>query len=278
MSTQPPEFDAAIAAYYRHSAEEHRLEEGPFLLEALRTRELIKRHAPAPPATVLDVGGAAGAYALWLASAGYTVHLLDPAPNHVAAAQRQSALSSSPLASCVIGDARNLPFSDECADVLLLLGPLYHLTSSADRARALSEAARVLKPGGVLLAAAISRYGSALDGLARELYDDPRFAAMVDQDLSDGQHRNATTRLDYFTTAYFHRPEDLRAEVSSAGFLLHGLYGIEGPAWILPDLAARLNDPRRKETVLRVARLLESEPTVLATSAHLLAVGRKPSS
>jgi SAM-dependent methyltransferase len=276
MRGQPLEFDAAIAAYYRQAAEEHRLEEGPFLLEALRTRELIERHVPAAPATVLDIGGAAGAYALWMAAAGFAVHLLDPAPHHVAEAERRSAASEKRLASCMIGDARNLPFADGSAEVVLLLGPLYHLTSAGDRARALEEAARVLKPEGVLFAGAISRCGSALDGLARELFEDPLFDAMAEQDLRDGQHRNATARLDYFTTAYFHRPEDLRAEVVSAGLVVDGLYGIEGPGWILSDLAARLADPRRQEMVVRVARLLESEPSVQAASAHLLAVGRRP--
>lgn len=56
MDGQAPEFDANIAEYYRQAPEERRLEQGAFLLEALRTRELIERHAPAAPATVLDVG------------------------------------------------------------------------------------------------------------------------------------------------------------------------------------------------------------------------------
>jgi SAM-dependent methyltransferase len=276
MNAPSPEFDPAIAEYYRDWAEESRLEQGAFLLESLRTRELIERHVPAPPATVLDIGGAAGAYALWLAGAGYTVHLLDAAPRLVAEAERRSATNSRPLASCRVGDARNTGFPDASADVVLLLGPLYHLTAAQDRARALDEAARVLKPGGLLFAAAISRWASTLDGLARDLFGDPAFAAIVEQDLRDGQHRNPTAKLDYFTTAYFHRPEDLRAEVLVAGFTLDGLYGIEGPGWMLPDIASRLADARRRADLLRVARTLESEPAVLGLSAHLLAVARRP--
>ncbi len=276
MNERLPEFDAAIAAYYEQWPEESRLEEGPFLLESLRTRELIERHAPAPPATVLDVGGAAGAYALWLADKGYSVHLLDPISRLVAEAERRSAVNSRPLASCRVGDARNLPFPDETAELVLLLGPLYHLTAAPDRARALHETARVLKPGGRLLAAAVSRWGSALDGLARDLFHDPNFAAIMEQDARDGQHRNLSGRPDYFTTAYFHRPEDLRAELIDAGFLMDELFGIEGPGWILPDVAARMADPRRRADLLRVARLVESEPSILGASAHLLAVARRP--
>jgi ubiquinone/menaquinone biosynthesis C-methylase UbiE len=276
MDKQPLDFDSSIAEYYGQAPEECRLEEGAFLLEALRTRELIERHAPAPPATVLDIGGAAGAYALWLAEAGYSVHLLDPIPRLVAEAERRSASHPRPLASCGVGDARNLPFPDETADLVLLLGPLYHLTSAHDRAGALDEAARVLKPGGCLFAAAVCRWASALDGLARDLFRDPQFAAIAEQDARDGQHRNVSGRLDYFTTAYFHRSEDLRAEVLDAGLEMVGLFGIEGPGWILPDVAERLADGRRREDLLRVARLLESEPSMLAASAHLLAVAHKP--
>jgi len=164
------------------------------------------------------------------------------------------------------------------AEVVLLLGPLYHLTDANDRARALREAARVLKPGGRLFAAAISRCGSALDGLARDLFSDPAFAAIVELDLRDGQHRNPTAKLDFFTTAYFHRPQDLLTEVLSAGFPEAEVIGIEGPGWILPDINERLADPRRRADLLRVARRLESESSVQASSAHLLAVARKAAS
>jgi ubiquinone/menaquinone biosynthesis C-methylase UbiE len=272
----PKSFDRVITDYYERAPEEARLEQGPFQLEEARTRELIQRFAPPPPGIIVDVGGAAGAYALWLAQAGYTVHLLDPVPRLVAEARRRSAAAGSPLASCRVGDARALDVPAETADVVLLLGPLYHLTDPADRAQSLQEATRVLKRGGRLFAAAISRWASALDGLARDLLQDPRFGLIVEQDLRDGQHRNPTERLDYFTTAYFHRPEELAAEVRAAGLALNGVYGIEGPGWILPDVAERMGDAHRRATLLKVARMLETEPAVLGTSAHLLAVAQRP--
>src|SRR5918999_1269085 len=152
--SSPPEFDPTIRTYYDQAPEETRLEVGPSQLEELRTRELIERYAPAPPATVLDVGGAAGAYAAWLADKGYTVHLVDAVPRLVAEARRRSSSPARPIASCEIGDARSLPFPPASAEIVLLLGPLYHLTAAGDRARALAEASRVLEPGGLLFAAA----------------------------------------------------------------------------------------------------------------------------
>lgn len=277
MTQQPlSDLDAAIADYYAQAPEEDRLQHGAAALEAARTRELLQRHAPAPPAVVLDVGGGAGAYSFWLTELGYTVHLIDAAPRLIAEARRRGT-GNRPLASYRVGDARALEFPDQSADVVLLLGPLYHLPDAGDRARALAEASRVLKPGGWFFGAVISRWASALDGLARDLFQDPRFALIVQRDLEEGQHRNPTERIDYFTTAYFHRPSDATAEVEAAGFTNPQIYGIEGPAWLLSDIDDRMRDPRRRADLLKVLRQLESEPSLLGVSAHLLVVAQKPS-
>jgi ubiquinone/menaquinone biosynthesis C-methylase UbiE len=270
--TQIPE---EITRYYEEVAEEGRLAAGPGKLEFERTKEIVQRYLPPAPATVIDVGGASGPHALWLAGMGYTVHLIDPVPRHVEEAQRLSEASPHQMESCQVGDARELPFNDEMADVALLLGPLYHLTDAAERLRSLREAHRVLKPGGVLFAAAISRCASALDGIARDLFATPAFAGIVQQDLELGQHRNATANWDYFTTAYFHRPEELRSEVTEAGFECLPVFGIEGPGWLFADFDQRWAEPRKREDLMRVARMMEQETSIVGLSAHLLAVGRK---
>jgi SAM-dependent methyltransferase len=271
----PARVDPAIGAYYDHAPEESRLEMGAFRLEEARTRELILRHAPAPPATVLDIGGAAGAYAFWLAELGYDVRLIDAAPRLVAIAQDRNQHAAHPLVSCTVGDARAILEAAESADVVLLLGPLYHLVDARDRHRALVEAARVLRANGVLIGAGISRWASALDGLSRDALSDAAFARIVERDLLDGQHRNPTDALEYFTTAYFHRPDELRAEVSDAGFDVQGLYGVEGPGWMLPNFMERWNDERGRNNLLRVARMLESEPAMMGSSAHLVVAASK---
>jgi len=264
-----------IARYYQEVAEERRLAEGPSQLEFARTKEVLQRYLPPPPATILDLGGAAGAYALWLADRGYQVHLIDPVPRLVEEARRRSEASPNRIHTCQVGDARDLKFNDGVATGVLLLGPLYHLTETAERLRALREVYRVLRPGGVMFAAAISRYASALDGVARDLFADPSFAAIVRQDLAEGQHRNETGKWDYFTTAYFHRPDELQAEVVSVGFNCQAVLGLEGPGWVLSDFAERWADTRKREDLLRVARALEREVSIVGLSAHLLAVGTK---
>jgi SAM-dependent methyltransferase len=263
-----------VLDYYDRFPEESRLASGPFKLEFERTKDMLTRFLPPAPARVIDVGGAAGTYSAWLTERGYDVHLIDATPRLVVEARQRNATLRKPIASISLGDARSLPEPDRSAAVVIIMGPLYHLPSSGDRLTALREAHRVLTPGGTVVTAAISRYASALDGLARKVLD-PAFLRIRDQDLIDGQHRNPTDTLNYFTTAYFHRPEDLRAELEEAGFSAVEVMGVEGVAWMFADFESRWADEALRQDILNVARALEAEPSVVGVSAHLLGIGRK---
>jgi ubiquinone/menaquinone biosynthesis C-methylase UbiE len=267
---------AEMFDHYRQARESGRLFNGAGELERARTQDILLRHLPPPPATVLDIGGAAGAYALWLARAGYTVHLFDPVEHHV-----QQALAASgdqpdyPIASCSIGDARNINKPDACAEAILLLGPLYHLTARQDRLTALQEAHRLLKPGGLIFAASISRFASLMDGLARDLVSDPIFVSILAQDLQSGQHRNPTQSPEYFTTTFLHHPDELKQEMQDAGFEVQKLIGVEGPAWFMSSLPEHWKVPEKRQRLLDLLRTVEQDPYILGVSAHPMAIGRK---
>jgi SAM-dependent methyltransferase len=268
-----------MGAYYDRGAEQGRLGDWG-RLEFVRTRELLARFLPAAPATVLDVGGAAGAYALPLAAEGYEVHLLDPVALHVEQARAASeGQPDAPLASVAVGDARELPFADESADAVLMLGPLYHLTEAADRARALREARRTLRPGGLLAAAAITRFASTLDGVAQGFLLEPGFEEIVERDLADGQHRNPGADPRWFTTAYFHHPEELEREVAAAGFDVRAVLAVEGAVGAAAEthaLDAWIDDPAKREVLLRAIRRVEAEPSLLGASPHVMALATRP--
>src|SRR6266850_2312690 len=175
-----PEPPSEVSAYYATFAEESRLATGASRLEFERTKDILARLLPPAPGPIVDVGGAAGAYSFWLADRGYDVHLVDASARLVEEARSRNARAPRPIASLSVADARSLP------------------QESASAAA-----------GGFVSVAAISRYASALDGLARKLTRDPRFLEIRNRDLIDGQHRNDTERGDYFTTAFFHRPDEL---------------------------------------------------------------------
>ena len=263
-----------IEAHYLEGREARRLREGAGELEFVRTMAILARELPPPPAVVLDVGGAAGVYAIPLAARGYRVSLIDPVALHVEQAREAAAAAGVEFAAAVQGDARNLPQAEASADVVLLLGPLYHLTERGDRLAALREAKRVLRPGGVVVAAGISRFASLIDGVASGYFADPAFRDIIAADLASGQHRNPTHHPAYFTTAFFHRPDDLEAEVREAGFSGAILAAVEGPVWSTAGFTAAWADPPQRAALLEFLASVERERSILGASAHFLAVGR----
>jgi ubiquinone/menaquinone biosynthesis C-methylase UbiE len=268
-----------MLCHYDQVSESSRLSTGVFQIERARTEELILRHLPPPPATVFDIGGGAGAYALWLAARGYAVHLLDPVLKHVEQARAGSMKQAeSPLASAEIGDARQISFSDNSADAVLLLGPLYHLLERDDRLEALREAERVVRPGGFVWGAGISRFASLFDSLSTGFFSDPVFATILTRDLAEGQHRNPTDNPAYFTDAYFHRPGELSREFLAAGFEVVSVVAIEGPGWLARDFDQLWKDRAQRERLLDYVRKVEREPSILGASAHIMCIGRKRSS
>jgi len=265
-----------VMSHYELNNERQRLSIGTGQLEFERSKELITRHLPEKPATILDVGGAAGVYSLWLATEGHEVHLVDPVPFLVEQAKEASAAQKNAhIKSISVGDARRLEFPQSFADIVLLMGPMYHLVEKSERLIALSEAHRVLKKSGFLIVAAISKFASTLDGFVQGYMDDPKFVEIAAQDLADGQHRNPFDDLSYFTTAFFHHPDELRREIGEAGFALQNTFAVEGFGWMLQNFEDHWNNPKRRERLLRFIRSTETEPSMIGISAHLLAAAQK---
>ena len=232
-------------------------------LEFLRVQELVRRFLPKPPARVLDVGGATGIHAKWLADDGYVIHMIDPVPNHVNAAAQHGGYS------VALGDARALDEPDDSADAVLLFGPLYHLVDHADRLLALRESVRVVRPGGQVMAAAISRHAPVIEfgataGIASKDLETWR------QILATGHHDNEP---DGFTAAHFHTAEELTDELRDAGLSDVTVLGIEGPTTPALDAAPLEQLSQLLPSAVLCARLLESEPQVIGASPHLLALG-----
>lgn len=242
-------------------------------LTRLRTWELFDRLLPPPPAVILDVGGGPGIHAEHLASRGYEVRLFDPVPCHIDEA-RGRATAGLVTFSAREGEARDLPVGNEAADVVLLMGPIYHLTDAADRAAALAEARRVLRPGGRLLVEVISRFAWVLECAYEENLDDQarwlEFDANIETGMSNPPDRIPAGGFH----AYFHRPDEARSEVASARFENVEAVSVESIGATLPDLARRLAEDR--ERVLRIIRLVEREPSLLGASPHILITATKP--
>ncbi|QFY11887.1 methyltransferase domain-containing protein [Nonomuraea phyllanthi] len=254
-----------LLAYYGQDREHARLREGRGRLELWRTQDVLRRVLPPAPARVLDVGGGPGTHAEWLSADGYEVELLDPIALHVRHASRLSGVTAR------LGDARHLPVPDASVDAVLLLGPLYHLHERADRVRALAEARRAVRPGGVVAAATINRYAAMHDTIYHGHYLQERERRAVHAALADG----IMLSPGHGFTAYMHDPEEVPGEFADAGFAEAVRYGLEGAFWLYGDVGDWLDDPERRELMLDAQRSMESVPSLLGVSGHLLTVSRR---
>ena len=265
---------AAMHEYYERGEEADRLSaSGSGQLEFERTKQIVLRQLPPPPATVADIGGGPGRYAFWLAGLGYRVLHRDIVPLHVQ--QLRELAGPGSAVETALGDARGLDLADASVDAVLLLGPLYHLTRRSDRVQALHEASRVVRSGGLVFGAAISRWAPRLDGILRlRLYElSPQFLELIGPLERTG---TIPPLVRGGFNGFAHRPGQLRAEFRSAGLDVAELVSVEGAAFLLADLDERMADPAARQVVLDSVRAHERVPELLGLGPHLLATGRRP--
>jgi SAM-dependent methyltransferase len=259
-----------LQAYYARGQEADRLAQGTGRVEYLRTIETMQSTLPAAPGVVADIGGGPGRYTDWLVQHGYTVVHRDLVADHVhAVASRHSRVDAR------VGDARDLDLADRSVDAVLLLGPIYHLRHRDDRLQVLREARRIVRPTGVVLVAAISRWAARLDGmLVQRLHETrPALASVVEEAERTGWMRPAH---DAAFTCATHRPDDLRSEIEDADLQIDTVVSLEGVSFALRDLDERLDDLDERAFVLDTLRRLAAVPELLGVGPHLLAVGRRP--
>ncbi len=264
-----------VYQFYQQGAEIGRLERGIAQVEAFCTKELLEELLP-EPSTIYDVGGGVGYYADWLAGRGHQVTMVELSP---AAVEYAETHRKHPY-KALVGDARELLLPAASAEAVLLFGPLYHLLHEEDRLLALGEAFRVLKPGGLLLATAVSAFSTLMWAITtygrenRDL-DHPAYFAMIEGEISTGIHTRPKEFPHIMAQAYFHRPEQLAAEVSKAGFQIRRLVPLEGCARLVPDFEERWAEPASRQKIMDLIRLTEDEPSLMGISSHILCIAQK---
>ncbi len=262
--------EADLQAYYARDEERDRLSNGLGRVEFARTIELLQRTLPPPGALVADIGGGPGRYTDWLVGAGYRVIHRDVVAHHVDQVRARHGSG----VDAAVADARSLDLDDDSAAAVLLLGPLYHLDEPTERLEALVEARRVVRAGGVVYAAGISRWAPRLHGI---LVDRVHRRYPVITELVDEIERTGRMPPLYESsfTGYTHTPDELSREVSASGLELQSLVAIEGIAFALSDLDARMDDPEERALLLDVLRVVESIPDLVGLGPHLLATAVK---
>lgn len=266
-----------IYDFYNNGAEIGRLERGLGIVEFHRTKEILSRYIYGGK-VIYDIGGGIGMYAAWLAKKGNEVHLIELAENAVEYAKANMMQDCRFIAET--GNALRVNRSDESADVVLLMGPLYHLRDREERLQSLRESLRVLKKGGLLVAAGISKFSSMTWGLSvygekNDFIDDPVFFDMIKGEMITGNHIRPKEYPKFIAESYFTTSEEMKAEVAEVSFTVEKAIAVEGCIWFTPHLTEKWEDEASRERLLDIVRITESEPEMMGMSPHFLVVARK---
>lgn len=259
-----------VQAYYdaEAQAEWSRLER--HRMEWQTTWQAMAEFVPAQ-SRILDVGGGPGRYSTALAGAGHRVTLFDLSPESVALARHKAQELGVVLEDAVQGDARDLKcFGDAAFDVVLLMGPLYHLTDSRDREQALSEALRVLRPGGVLFSSFITRYAFLVDMLKR----DPGEIVSADLPLLERGVHIPSAEHPGFTDSYFAWPTEIEPLMATHGLRRLRLAASE-PLVCLVEGVVNAAPVDAFEKWASLCYRLGEDPATWGATEHMLFVGLK---
>lgn len=264
--------------FYNNGAEKGRLERGLGIVEFYRTKEVLSNYIVKKGNIIYDVGGGIGVYSSWLASEGNEVHLLELAPNAVEYAIKSQ--SKDNLFKAEVCDARNINRENESADIVLLMGPLYHLQNKEDRKKVLNEAKRVLKKGGILFSVGISKFSSTTWALStygngNEFLDDPIYFNMIQNELISGVHIRPKEYSNFITQAYFHTPRELQEELEVVGFETIQKHAIEGIIWFTPFLNDHWKDEEKRNILLKILNQTDTEESLMGMSPHFIIVSKK---
>ncbi|TCC97832.1 class I SAM-dependent methyltransferase [Pedobacter hiemivivus] len=265
-----------IELFYNKASEETRLNKGMGVFEFERIKSLVEKYIPFASAKIIDVGGGTGKYSEWLAKRGHEVYLIEPVLKHIQIAKdRASKLKNKYFVS--LGEARNLDFPDNFADLVILHGPLYHLQKKEDREKAIREAKRVVKRDGIILGFSINYTASTLVGLLQGLIHKGTFFKMCKEELTTGVHNPPSDFPWLLAEAYFHKPKELKDEFVKQDLTYINTYAVEGMAWLDKDYFLNLLDMKKRKTLMELIQITENDSYLLPFSPHMMIAVKKRS-
>ena len=234
-----------VKKYYNDhiNFENQRLKENPF--EIPITLKYIEKYLN-PGEKILDIACGTGNYAEILLGKGFQLGLNDLSEENMELTQKK-VKNHSKLLQTSVSDALNADiWGKELWDAVLILGPLYHLTSVDNRLKILKNAKKYVKQGGFIFSAFMSRTAAMLYGLKNNPEGIQEKQGVFSL-WKKGTDENFVEGTEWFTNAYFSFPEEINPFLKKAGLKPLHLIGIEGIFGENMNLYHKLKPKKLKE-------------------------------
>jgi S-adenosylmethionine-dependent methyltransferase len=240
------------------------------------TLRAFEEYLPPSPARIVDIGGGPGRYSIELAKQGYEVTLVDLSRDSLAFARERAQEAGVTLAGFIHANALDLSaLPAGYFDAALLMGSLYHLLTEPDRATAVTETLRLMKPGAPFFAAFCARYAQFIYAARK----DP--AIIMDKDAVESLLATGIRNIDVdngeWAPAYFIHPDEVRPFLEPLGLETTTLISCEGLVTAIEDLPGPYNEITGEvwQAWVDLNYRLGKDPCTHGLAAHLLYVGRK---
>ncbi|MBT4504846.1 MAG: methyltransferase domain-containing protein [Gemmatimonadetes bacterium] len=222
---------------------------------------------------ITEFGAATGRYSLHFAKQGLQVIAVELAPDQVSILNNKAAEFDANI-EIVQGDVREVSFIESGSqDAVLILGPLYHIQQAQDRHRVMHEAHRILKSGGVVAVAYISRHFVA--GIFAQRFPHLVTAEVLSQLHNEGTV-NSTLADRFYRVGYFSTPEEIESFVIDTGFDIADHVATDGFGRYIAQAVNAFGEDQY-EVWLKYHLKICRERTLLGSSNHGLVIGRKDS-
>jgi len=255
-----------LSKYYENYDEDGRLASRCGMVEFLTTMRYIEKYLK-PGMRVIDIGAGTGRYSLELARRGCSVDAVELVAHNVEVFR--SHIAEGDNVRVEQGNALDLSaYADDGYDLTLLLGPMYHLYTEEDQLRALSEALRVTKKGGVVFAAYCNNDATVIQFcFQRGGLKDEHFGALVDRET----FRCTSTPAELFQ---MHRKEDVDALMSRFDVTRLHYLGTDMAAHFIRQTVESMAD-EMFEAYMKYHYLICERPDMVGATNHMLDIFRK---
>ena len=270
-----------IKNYYKHFDEKNRLQnDNSGKLEFLMTMSILEKNLPAlsdgAELSVLDLGGGAGVYSFPLAKKGYKVTLADLSETLLEQAKKQKEEDKvDNLISCDQVNATDLSrYKDSSFDVVLLFGPLYHLTEKAEREKCAGEIRRVLKTGGKVFASFIPYLSGSIALVQRFCWcPDQVDINTLEECFDSGKFKNLSD--NGFQEGYYPPSEEIEKLFTANGFEKQLLRSIRGFGYEKEDVIFKFKNKLVFSKLLGLIDSTAEDKSIIEMCGHAMYIGVK---